>query len=244
MKKIALIVVLAVFFYAGCKKESGRIEGTVNFISGDVNIVIKGKKTEARMGDAVSETTIIETGAKSQVDVLFEGKLVSIGESTSVEFRKLAREAEGGVKKYVLFMESGSVFSKLIIRMFKEDEYQVKTPTVVASVRGTEFLVTEGGGKATVSCTEGIIELKKADGTGDALTLKAGEKADIFPGKALRAGRLTGTDGLIADARKRNAKRFSKKQPVDDGIKKPVPAAEKKSYQPVRKPDVDMPAVK
>ena len=244
MRKIALIAFLAVIFYAGCKSESGRIEGTVNFISGDANIVLKGKKTQARIGDAVSESTIIETGAMSQIDVLFEGKLVSIGESTSVEFRKLARDAEAKSEKYVLFMERGSVFSKLVFRLFKDDEYQVKTPTVVASVRGTEFLVTEGGGKATVSCSEGTIDVKKADGTGDVLTLRAGEKADITHGKSIRAGRLAGTDVLIADSRKRNAGSFSKIRTDDSGIKKPVPASEKKGYLPVRKPDVDMPAVK
>lgn len=52
------------------------------------------------------------------------------------------------------------MFSKLVTKLAKNDQFQVSTPTTTAGVRGTEFLVAEEEGKGLVACLTGKVEVK------------------------------------------------------------------------------------
>ena len=76
----------------------------------------------------------------------------------SVSGLEVNSQAEGEASRF--FMEKGKVFSKIIKKLSKSDSFTVVTPTASASVRGTEFLVSEERGKSLVACLNGKVEVK------------------------------------------------------------------------------------
>ncbi len=156
---IALIPIIVLGLY--CKKEAPiEREGIVNFMAGTVNIIEGSNKIAAKVGDVIKKGMKIETGDKSFVDIYFDDNAIKILENSLVSVNGLEVNAqqEGEASKF--FLDKGKVFSKITRKLSKNDSFTVVTPTASASVRGTEFLVTEEKGKGLVACLSGMVEVK------------------------------------------------------------------------------------
>ena len=182
MRKSALCFVLLIAFFVavtGCTKKTGIARIVfVNFLSGDVSIVNGAVKTPAKVGDLINEGLGIVTGAKSFVEVALGDNVIKIMENTSIQVERLSVNANEG-EDSAFFLSEGVVVSRVIKKLGKDDSYTITTPTAVASVRGTDFIVRveKEKNKSYVACIEGKVEVR------DTVVKKDAASVDLDGGK-------------------------------------------------------------
>ena len=163
MKRLSYLVLIAlVMIGISCKKETQTEmprEGAVNFITGDVVLVTDGKEAKARVGDAVKKGTTIKTGAKSLVDIYFGENAIKILEKSVVRVDQLITNISSNAESTELYVEKGKLFSRVAHKLAKGESYRIKTPTTIAAVRGTNFMVSEEENKGNVACLDGQVEV-------------------------------------------------------------------------------------
>ncbi len=193
MKKIVILAAALLLLCSACKEKQTTVqmEGIINFISGDVIIASESGESKAKIGDFVTEGATIKTGVQSAVDIHFSGSVIRILEKSTVVIRELIKEVEGNKEFTELYVEEGKVFSQVARKLRSGEKYQVTTKTVVAGVRGTEFLVEESEGESRISCIEGTVAVRKADEDESSfVNLEAGNEAVIDEDKKLNVKEL------------------------------------------------------
>ncbi|HNX59175.1 MAG TPA: PQQ-binding-like beta-propeller repeat protein [Spirochaetota bacterium] len=132
----------------------------VVFSVGDVKVEKSGKAVIAQADMEIADGSLIVTGNKSQCNLLLgTDSYISIKEKTRMKIDSIVKSVSG--------KESSSVdlkVGRIVInpkKLLKDEEFRVKTPTAVAAVRGTKFVVAqEEGVAAKISVVEGKVELK------------------------------------------------------------------------------------
>ncbi len=189
MKKVLTVTIgFLLIFNLNCKKEQNTVpvKGIINFMAGDVKLIsADGKIKKAGIGDEIIQGMKIEaSGKKSFVDIFIGDYIIKVLGDTKVDVQKLFENVTGGNKEVKFSVEKGSLFSKITTKLSKDDRYEVTTPTAVAAVRGTEFLVTEENGKSNVACLNGLVSvLNSSLKESDTVELKPKEETDIIPGE-------------------------------------------------------------
>jgi len=197
MKKITLIITLISLLtvqFVSCKKEGPSIvqnDGIVNFIAGDVKLVTDGNSVTANLGDKITQGMIVKTGAKSVADIYFQGSVIRILEKSSVVMKELVRNVKDNKDLTELYVENGQVFSKVTRKLTEGERFKVNTPTAIAAVRGTEFLVDAENDKSVIGCIEGTVAVKQA-GSEDStfVDVEAGKEANVESGKPVSVNDL------------------------------------------------------
>ncbi len=196
MKKITFLIIIALFAIqlTSCKKAGPSIvqnDGLVNFIAGDVKIVADGKTVSANVGDKITQGMIVKTGAKAIVDIYFQGSVIRILEKSSVVMKELVKNLSENKELTELYVENGQMFSKVTRKLSQGEKFRVNTPTAVAGVRGTEFLVSEKEGKSTIACIEGKVAVKESSSDDSAFVeVEAGKEANVEKGKPVSVDEL------------------------------------------------------
>jgi hypothetical protein len=189
MKKIISITIgLLLIIGLNCKKQENTvpIKGIINFIVGDVKLIdANGNSKKANIGDEIIQGMKIEAvGKKSFVDVFIGDYIIKVLGDTKVDVQRLFENINGENKQVKLSVEKGSLFSKITTKLAKNDKYEVTTPTAVAAVRGTEFLVTEENGKSNVACLTGLVSvLNNSLKESNTVELQPKEETDVIPGE-------------------------------------------------------------
>ncbi|MFC1669400.1 FecR domain-containing protein [Spirochaetota bacterium] len=195
MKKtlFSAIIISIIFTFNSCKKEEVKPRrGIVNFMAGKVFIISKAGKLTAKVGDIVSGGMKIETGKKSFVDIYFGQNVIKILENSSIEIIKLIKNLKTDGKNTEIFIKNGGIFSKLPKKLLKYDNFKISTPTTVAAVRGTNFLVIEKKGKGKVSCLNGEVSVRdSAKPEIKPVSVKSGEEVEVQKGKDLIVKKLS-----------------------------------------------------
>ena len=212
VKKITVVAVMlaAVLGFISCKKDqvtSVNYEGLINFMAGEVKIVAGGQTVAAKIGDAVKQGMTIKTGPKAVVDIYFGTNVVRILENSSVVMTELVRNVADNRENSEFYVENGKMFSKVTRKLVDGEKFKVTTPTSVAGVRGTEFLVSEDEGKSNVACIDGVVVVKES-GSDDSTykEVEAGKEANIEKGKPIS----------VADLKEQNRANIKK---IQDDIK-------------------------
>ncbi len=188
---ISLLAVLCLSFnITACKTEKkpepALLEGIVNFVSGDVTVLKDGKNAPAKAGDKVSAGMRIITGAKSFADIYVGINAVKMTENSDVEIKTLVRDKSNNTEKTELYLKNGKVFSRIARKLAKGDSYSVRTPTTIAGVRGTDFVVTQTNGKGNVACLKGKVRVRSALQTeAEYVDINGGQEVTVEKGKEL-----------------------------------------------------------
>ncbi len=190
MRRVIISSLSLVLIFPGlcCKKETKTVQpnGVVSFISGIVTIEKQGAKTPAKIGDNITEGMKIITGDKSIADIIIGENGIKIVENTILEISKLFKDDKSEGETTDLTMSKGKIFSRVGKKLIKGDSFQVITPTAVAAIRGTDFVVSEIDGKSNVACLKGKVQVKdatKADSK--PVELNAGQEVNVEKGKTL-----------------------------------------------------------
>jgi hypothetical protein len=189
MKKILYMVLISsLFLNTQCKKEKKQAGsfGLINLVTGKVTLDEGGTKKPAAPGDKVVSGMTITTGDKSLVDIYFGINAVRITDNSVLVITEYMKKMATGGEKTDLILKKGAAYSKVVKKLTKKDVYTIGTPTAVASVRGTEFLVKEKEGKSNIACLEGKVSVRQSEKPEtDSVVLEQGKEVDVEAGKKL-----------------------------------------------------------
>jgi LysM repeat protein len=182
----SLLLLLSMIISFSCKKEQEN-EGIVSSFFGDVTIKEGDKSRQAKVGDSIIAGMSIETGTKSVVHIHFYENVIVLTENSILSVEKFELNISANTEHSVLNLKKGDVFSKIVKRLNNDYSYQIKTPTTVVAVRGTEFGVFERNGESTVACLSGKVEAANTTlGDGyEFVEIPADKEAQITSGKPL-----------------------------------------------------------
>lgn len=194
LKKInSIIVIFFILLFAGCGKKEAPVQQAeenkfffkVQFALGDVKISGAAGEKAASQGDELKAGDIIITGKKAVADLIFgESGVVRINENSRVTITSIADKSNNNTE---MNMDNGKVF--LTLAKLKGTGFKVKTPTAVASVRGTSFTVLsdkKGSKLAVVKGTVAVNPVKDGNVIEDkTVSVETGNRTDYIDKKAV-----------------------------------------------------------
>lgn len=166
---LALFLTTALFFSGSCVKKAAKEHPpcVVMFAEGAVELT-RGTApgVQINIGDKISEKDTLVCGPKSMATVqIGETGVIKIIENSKLSFTSLFSDKKGQI-----LLEKGQILSK-ISKLNKGESFSIKTPVMVASVRGTEFSSSYNPElrKGAVSVKEGAVavSVKKTDAKND-----------------------------------------------------------------------------
>jgi hypothetical protein len=133
----------------------------------------------------------IVTGRDSRVKILFaDQSSLSIGAGTEIELSEYLRDGEGRTMRAVLSLLRGIVRATLALGERPRD-FEIKTETVVASVRSTDWLTEAKEDRTSVFVVTGRVKVAVLDG-GAEVDLDEGFGTDVEVGAAPTAPKRWG----------------------------------------------------
>jgi len=143
MSPWGFIIVLAFgFILTSMEQAWAKVEGIFMIVKGEVKVISPDQKSEfARVGMKVTEGYSIVTGVDGRAKIVMSDKnILNINPETQLKIETYKNE--GGNKKVELSLPEGSVRA-MVNQKYDDNKntFRVKTPTAVAGVRGTDFLV-------------------------------------------------------------------------------------------------------
>ena len=138
--------------------ESGAASAQLVIGSGVVQVKSSdGIWTDGENGTLLYQSDIVKTGDNSSASIiLFETSVVRLDSNTEIAIKELIDDEETSV---TLSQDSGRTWNT-VSKMSGIDNYEVQTPTTVASVRGTAFDVyILANGNITISVGNGTVNV-------------------------------------------------------------------------------------
>ncbi|MBN1531902.1 MAG: FecR domain-containing protein [Spirochaetes bacterium] len=134
MRRIVFAIGLVLATIAGCTSDQADEYAMIMFMMGDVT----KNNASVSIGDLVNQSDVIATGSGAFCDIRIGGSVVRIKEKSRVVFSSLVHS--GIAENTTLGLDVGKMLCKPK-RLMKTEKFMVKTPTAVAAVRGTQFIV-------------------------------------------------------------------------------------------------------
>ncbi|MBN1533578.1 MAG: FecR domain-containing protein [Spirochaetes bacterium] len=186
-----LLLAAAITFSCG-RGEPVSNDGIVQFMLGSVSVEYRGAGVTPVQGDAVKEGSVVVTGNRSIVNIAYGENIIRVMENSTVAITKALVDRAAGTEQSEFSVRDGKLFARVGKKLSRGDLFLVKTPTTVASVRGTNFLISTSKGKSSVSCLNGTIEVKKADDPdAEAVEVKDGQGITLEIGKEIEMKELS-----------------------------------------------------
>jgi len=135
-------------------------EGSVVFERARTKQSVKVTGTES-----VLFRDVAETDEESRLELEFDDKSVlTLGEDTSLVINEMIFDPAKQTRKTIVEVAYGNIRVKASKLESKNTDFEVKTPTAVIGVRGTEFVVSVGkDGKTKVLTLEGLVGVKSSN---------------------------------------------------------------------------------
>jgi hypothetical protein len=194
---------LAVTGCGGSKEESGKSaekklieeQAYVSFLLGRVEIKNGGKSRKATLKDTLRAGDTLKTykGSRAYIQI-GRDRVLKVFPGTELKIDTLIRDYRTGIS-----LKEGKVYSKITKKLKSNERYNIVTPTVVASVRGTEFMTKYHRGRSEVKVARGEIALfqqkdkpvKIEPDTKPDATIKAGDYTVVKRKKKPVTGKLS-----------------------------------------------------
>jgi hypothetical protein len=149
MKKILVsFIALALVFSFGCAKKDAStvnaklLKATVSLVIGEVVILRDNAAGQmaAKMNMELQPADMVITGDKSKLNIVLENSgVVQIGPNSKVVLSALFLRDDGSSDQKIA-VKAGQIILGLK-KLQKDSAFNVETPTAVAGVRGTSFMV-------------------------------------------------------------------------------------------------------
>lgn len=164
----------------------------VMYAAGDRAHIQGGQSVDLEPQDLVRPGDEIETGADGKVSLQCStGVIFQIGPNSHIKVNDLT--SAGSQETVFIRLETGTL-GTIVNRAENAQHVQITTPTAVANVRGTAFLVEAEQEETNILVQEGEVEVED----------EAGNKGRARAGRYIRARRREALrDELLDDARKR-----------------------------------------
>jgi hypothetical protein len=114
----------------------------VKLLKGEVDVLTLGKTTKLKVEDWVEDGSVVKTGEKSFVKLVFIDKSqMNIGPGSEMKIEKFGEKDSG-----VIDLVKGKIRSQVTKDYLQMDRNKsklfIKTPNAVMGVRGTDFLIS------------------------------------------------------------------------------------------------------
>jgi hypothetical protein len=157
----------------------------VRSVSGAAEYTVSGPWMPLRVGQELLPGSTVRTANDSSV-VLFldqNGPLVNLTENTTLGIDKLTFEPTGvdTIVDTQLDLKSGRVLG-VVRRLSTTSKYEIKTPTGVAGIRGTEYSISATGQVYVISGSVVVVSVR-ADGSVLTQVVNAGEMFNPAAGR-------------------------------------------------------------
>lgn len=133
----------------------------ITAVQGDVKVLRAGgeKTFPAIKGMGLTQGDTIITGKDGRATLeLAADKELKIGENSRVKISELVQSQETNADKTSLNLKAGQVYTNVKGKLSPGAKYEIRTPTAVMGVRGTQFFVSlSSGGQAQVVTIEGNV---------------------------------------------------------------------------------------
>lgn len=163
MKKLSIVLVSALlaFPFSCAKKEVPQVLAQVTFIVGEAFQLKNNDWAPLQMGGSLRENDRIKTAPEASVDIQIGESLVRVKESSEVTLARMYKNSETGLEENTLDLAVGTLLAKPK-KLAKGDSFSVKTPTAVAGVRGTMFVVEADPARdTTIKVMDGKVQVAK-----------------------------------------------------------------------------------
>ncbi|MGE0527594.1 MAG: FecR domain-containing protein [Bdellovibrionales bacterium] len=157
------IIIGIIFAFTGLAHAQS-VHGVLRVVKGDVTLksAKTGKTARARIGEKVFPKDIIMTGKDSRAKVVMVDKNeINISPESQLEIKHYEYDPNQGKKDVLLNVIYGKVRSKVEQKYDgKSSKFQIKTPSAVAGVRGTDFMTSfnPSNGNSQVVTFHGAVE--------------------------------------------------------------------------------------
>lgn len=133
-------------------------QGSVTYAEGKVSVKTDADWQAVAIGDLVPSSASVRTGSASSCDIQFgKASAIRIGPDSTIELKAISLTT--GKNVVDLGLIAGVVTCK-VNKLAGRDRFEVATDTAVCAVRGTQFAVSEGKGKAMkVAVQEGGVAI-------------------------------------------------------------------------------------
>ncbi len=167
--KKQILVLLAFFLVLPMHVQAEQVIGKITRLKGSV-LIYRNAATiglSATVGMDLRQNDTIKTKKKSYVRFqLTDGSIMTLGEKAEITLDSFTYDPKK--KKRVAFFKMAfgklRIFANQMLK-YRDNRFQVKTPTAVAGVRGTVFMVwVESPEKTNVVCLDSVVEVS---GTSD-----------------------------------------------------------------------------
>jgi len=164
-KKILLILpIMAIICIAGfviLTLTSDVVKAQLIIESGTVQVKHTGSWTEATSGMELYQSDSVRTGYNASASIiLFKGSVIRLDNNTEITLKKIIQQEETSV---TIQQDAGRTWNT-VQKISGIDNYEVQTPTTVASVRGTSFDVNvHANGITVVSVIKGMVNVSKTE---------------------------------------------------------------------------------
>lgn len=192
---------------SNAETQQTELKAVIVFSIGESKVThLDGTEEKARLGVVLKVGDVIETGPKGKIDIQFDsGSSIRIAPSTKIDFTRLTSNQEGGQDTQVS-ISSGKLFAD-VKKSKKSDSFTVVTPTAIAGVRGTKFIVDSNPklNKVTVKVLEGSVFASPRVAALEKLPEEAATREDIVKlSQAIQASEVILDDGksVVLVARK------------------------------------------
>lgn len=154
---------------------------TLAAVSGDVRVTQPGSRGPALAGLLLVRTALIQTGADGAAEIAFaDGSKVQVGPGATLRIADLTD------RRILLDLRDG--YARSLVERARGRSFEIRTPTLTAGVRGTDFGVEQKGDTAQVDVFEGRVEATRGS---ERASVGAGQSAVAAPGQALQSAAIT-----------------------------------------------------
>ncbi len=156
MKKILISIIILSLYFISCSKKQNLPEfGIIKFYSGSVKVITASGAKNAELKLILYNNDKIITGNSSRADIqLGDFGIIRIAENSETTLKAILDKAE----EYTAKLNSGEILCK-IEKLKKGQSVNIETPTAVAGVRGTTFLVKSQKDKSEVAVADGKVSV-------------------------------------------------------------------------------------
>lgn len=200
---VALLLTTLALSLGGCAKKEPLQGAVITKVAGQVTVLLaNGERRAIKESDLYTQAALLLPGVSltvdrgSRADLAFTtGLTLSVTECSRLTLEAARIVLDKGYSRVAIQLQQGGVFTRSP-RLERNSHYSITTPTTVASVRGTEFLVNQGGGcnfpdrpESATLVREGAVGVRSAAG-GAETSVAAGQKANLS-GAGLAVSNLT-----------------------------------------------------
>ncbi|MCS7151358.1 MAG: FecR family protein [Endomicrobia bacterium] len=171
-KIVAIKVLTLLYLSTYCFLSEGESTSVVlSSYKGKVEILVEGKKLSIKKGMLLKEDYIIRTGKDSMAVLIFQdGSNIVLGANSEISLRRLTNNDT------TLDLKNGRLKAEVTPRQPGQN-FEVRTPVSVASVRGTKFMLSFENGISDLIVIEGNVLF--SDNLGNTTEVNENESCNV-----------------------------------------------------------------